>query len=210
LVASVVPAPETDVNRRLSRPHLLPELRLRAGVLRRALARSRRRDTPLWSVAAEFDQAWKDRIRLMASFIDRPGAVADFGCGPMWLEEFLPRGNTYMPIDYIRRDARTIVVDLNKDQLPPLGASVAVMSGVLEYIEDLPAFVGQIEQQDFTRLIASYNSVDRVPRKLAREAVNWVSHLHLDELLILFCRSFDLVHVDRVSTNTILVLDRKH
>jgi hypothetical protein len=191
------------------RPHIIPELHLRVQLLRRSLRRRRPDADPLWSHAAEFDQSWTERIRAMAQYIDRPGAVADFGCGPMWLEHYLPPQNSYLPIDYIRRDVRTIVVDLRRDPLPPLHATVAFMSGVLEYIPDLQALVAQVERQDFTRVIASYNTVERVPRKAARESINWVNHLRLDELLALFLPSFDLIHMQIIGTNTVVVFDRK-
>jgi hypothetical protein len=190
-------------------PPVIRELRLGELVLRRGLEQRRRRNLPLWSSASEFDEAWKARIALMARYVDRPGAVADFGCGPMWLEEFLPPGNTYVPIDYIPRDDRTIVLDLNADPLPDLHAQVAVMSGVLEYVRDLEPLVSQLEQQGFTRLIVSYNTVDRVPRLIVRKAFNWVSHLHLDELLTLFYRGFTLVEIDSLSSNTILVFEAR-
>lgn len=168
-----------------------------------------RRPGPLWSSTAEFDAGWSARIERMARFIDRPGTVADFGCGPMWLERYLPAGTTYLPVDYIRRDARTVVVDLNRDPIPPLQAQIGFLSGVLEYVYDVDAVIRQLEGQAFTRLIVSYNTLDRVPRKLVRRAVNWVSHEHLDTLLGFFCRAFCLVHVETHGTNTIMVFDRK-
>src|SRR5689334_450900 len=61
------------------------------------------RRRPLWSSLTEFDESWAERITYMAQFIDRPGVVADFGCGPMWLERMLQPCNSYLPVDYIRR-----------------------------------------------------------------------------------------------------------
>ena len=193
----------------LRRPEIIPALRVRASLLRRGLQRRRAGNQPLWSRASEFDQAWKIRIQRMAQFIDRPGGVVDFGCGPMWLEQYVPPANRYVPVDYIRRDERTTVVDLNRDRLPALDASVGFLSGVLEYVRDVQALVKQLEDQPFTRLIVSYNTLERVPRRAARESVNWVSHLDLEQLLALFCAAFALVHIEASGTNTILVFDRK-
>src|SRR5215472_17152020 len=74
----------------------------------------------LWSSLDEFSPSWSVRIERMASFIDRPGRVVDFGCGPMWVERLLGPDNTYVPLDCIRRDERTVVLDLNTDRIPPL------------------------------------------------------------------------------------------
>jgi hypothetical protein len=180
--------------------------------VRRLLSRytpSRRRDPHLWSSLSEFRPSWSERIERMARFIDRPGKVADFGCGPMWLERCLRSGNTYVPLDCMRRDERTIVVDLNTDPIPELDAQIAFMSGVLEYIQDLPAIVRQLENQDFSRLIISYNTLEEVPDLLARRKLNWVSHLYLAEVVQLFTATFALVESDSYTTNTILVFDRQ-
>jgi hypothetical protein len=176
---------------------------------RRYLLAALPRRQRLWASAAEFDQGWKLRSARMARYIDRPGGVVDFGCGRMWLEQFLRPDSIYLPLDYIRRDARTIVVDLNAQRLPPLEAPIAVMSGVLEYVVDLDRLIRQMEQQPFTRIIASYNTRERVPSLVLRRALNWKSHAHLDELLLLFCRCFNLVAIEVFETNTIMVFDRK-
>jgi hypothetical protein len=181
----------------------MPDGRAWSDKLRALLHRDKR-----WSSLAEFPPAWSVRIERMAKFIDRPGRVADFGCGPMWLERFLRTDNTYVPVDYVRRDERTIVVDLNADRIPPLHAEVAFLSGVLEYVEDVDSVVSQLEAQEFSRLIVSYNTVENVPDMEQRRQLHWVSHLDLATLLQLFDRKFALVEKDTSTTNTILVFDR--
>ena len=43
-----------------------------------------------WQDIEYFDDKWKERIEQMARFIKNGSTVIDFGCGPMWLKEYLP------------------------------------------------------------------------------------------------------------------------
>lgn len=145
----------------------------------------------------------------MASYIREPCSVADFGCGMMWLESLLPKGSTYYPFDYIRRDERTVVLNLNHDPLPPINAEVAFLSGVLEYIEDLAGFAQMLAAADFKKIILSYCTLEKFENLKNRESLNWVSHQSLFEFLAIFLGDYNLSAIDDVNNNTILVFDRK-
>ncbi len=49
-----------------------------------------------WQDIEFFNEEWKDRIMLMASFIEKESSVMDLGCGRMWLLDFLPENCTYL------------------------------------------------------------------------------------------------------------------
>lgn len=163
----------------------------------------------LWSRQEEFDHRWKKRIEVMASYIDVPGVVADFGCGMMWLEPFLKKTNTYLPIDYIKRDERTVVVDLNQHPLPPLSASVGFLSGVLEYISDLRGFLNYLQEAKLNKVILSYCTMENIPDLRMRKSLNWVNNESVYVLLSAFIRRYDLTAFEDVSQNTVMVFDRK-
>jgi hypothetical protein len=163
----------------------------------------------LWASSEEFDEAWKRRIAVMASSIHGPCSVADFGCGMMWLESRLPQGSTYHPFDFVRRDERTVVLDLNRDPLPPVSIEVAFLSGVLEYVEDVAAFSRQLAAAGFRKIILSYCTLEKFQDVDERKNLNWVSHVSLFDLLGLFLVDYDLVHIDDVNNNSIFVFDRK-
>ncbi|MDQ6632932.1 MAG: hypothetical protein M3Y82_14450 [Verrucomicrobiota bacterium] len=163
----------------------------------------------LWSCDSEFDAVWKKRIAIMASYLELPGAVADFGCGLMWLEQFLPPQNSYLPIDYIQRDTRTFVLDFNRDSLENIKAEVAVLSGVLEYIQDAGEFIRKLKDRNFKRIILSYCTLEKHGNMEARKALNWVSHESIFRLLALFLDHYYLAAINDVNNNTILVFDRK-
>jgi hypothetical protein len=163
----------------------------------------------LWESSAEFDEVWKNRIHRMASYIEGPATVADFGCGMMWLEEILPKSFSYVPIDYIRRDERTIVLDLNRDTLDSVQADTAFLSGVLEYVEDVPGFVTKLAENGFQQIVLSYCLTEKHPNLVVRKTLNWVSHLSVLDLLSAFLRYYTLTAIDDVKTNTICVFKRK-
>ena len=163
----------------------------------------------LWSRKEEFDTRWKKRIEVMASFIDIPGPVADLGCGMMWLEPLLKKENTYMPIDYIKRDERTVVVDLNKRPLPPLSASVGFLSGVLEYITDLRGFLEYLQDSNLKKVILSYCTLENIPDLRMRKSLNWVNTESIYFLLSAFTPRYNLTAIEDANQNTVMVFDRK-
>jgi hypothetical protein len=162
-----------------------------------------------WTISEEFDDNWKQRISLMASYIDMPGCVADFGCGMMWLENFLKSGNIYVPIDYIRRDERTIVIDLNVDPISAINADIAFLSGILEYIKDIPQFISQLTDNNFKLIILSYCTIEKNSDVRVRKSLNWVSHVSVFELLSLFINKYNLTAIDDFNSNTVLVFKKK-
>ena len=167
------------------------------------------RREPLFADPAEFDVAWKRRIATLARHVDTAGPVADFGCGMMWLEPLLARGNRYVPIDHVRRDGRTLVADLNRDELPPIDAEFAFLSGILEYVVDVPAFLGRLADGGFRRVILSYCSVEHFPKMKTRLSLNWCSHLTQAGLVAALRPAYGVVAVDNSQGYTMLVLDRR-
>lgn len=74
----------------------------------------------------------------------------------MALKQHLPEGCEYIASDIIEREPGMVVCDLDAEDLPPLPeVDVAVLSGVLEYIKDVPKAVNHIGKSCRT-MIASY------------------------------------------------------
>lgn len=163
----------------------------------------------VWEKEISFDTKWKFRIERMVSYIDVPGVVADFGCGMMWLEQYLGPGNSYLPIDYISRDDRTVVFDLNSKNKPEIKADIAFLSGVLEYVVDVNEFYSYLVVCKFKKIILSYCTTDLHSSLESRRSLNWVSHESLSGLLGIFLQDYQLESIDDVNTNTILVFNRK-
>src|SRR5262245_59334116 len=94
-------------------------------------------DMTRWSDAKQLEPAWEARAVVAADHIPAGARVLDIGCGAMALARHLPEGCAYQPADVAARDARTIVVDLNTQDIPRAAvadADIVVMLGVWEYL----------------------------------------------------------------------------
>lgn len=138
---------------------------------------------PTWRDAEDFDEIWKQRIELLATFISECGPVADFGCGMMWLERHLPATCTYLPLDLHRRDDRTIIFDANRDSIPDRPFAVAFLSGMLEYVASPESFLEQLIERRPRQIVMSYVSTDLLPGLAYRRSLHWQSHLSTRDIL---------------------------
>lgn len=116
-------------------------------------------DTLRWAQASNLKSAWRSRAAVVASLIPAGASVLDLGCGAMDLEHELADGATYLPADLVARDGRTIIVDLNGDDMPGVEADVATMLGVLEYIHRPERLLAAMAKR-WPRAIITYNPTD--------------------------------------------------
>lgn len=136
---------------------------------------------------------YPDRVKLIAGMV-KPGKgvtrVIEFGCGITPVSLYLPADCHYQGSDLIKRDDNTIVIDLNKD-LPVIARyNVAVFSGVLEYINDIPRVIAWITPYVDT-IIASY-AVSKGEDMTGREYNGWINNYTFAEFDNLF---FDFVPI---------------
>jgi hypothetical protein len=136
---------------------------------------------------------WDERTRLIAGFVPALSWVLEFGCGRRVLETLLPGGCVYIPSDIVSRGPDTWVCDLNRRPLGkvPRNVDVAVFSGVLEYVFDLPAVLRWLSVSNVTTIVASYSCVrpaglSRVFDTMHRLRFGWVTSYSEEELLAAF------------------------
>lgn len=146
---------------------------------------SGRRD---WVEVERFDPAWRVRISQMARHIGQgEGTVADLGCGPMWLKEYLPPGVGYIGVDYRDRGPGCVVCNLDQESFPDLNAQVYFISGCLEYMSEPEAFVSSVARRA-RKCIVSYCGLDYFGKRRERLRRGWRNHLLNSELAALFVR----------------------
>ena len=150
-------------------------------------------DVSRWADAEAFDD-WHPRTKLIADLIPSGSSVIEFGAGRRLLESYLDPSCTYVPSDIVSRGPDTIVLDLNQRPLPDFGErfDVAVLAGVLEYIQRLPSFAIWLASTADTA-IASYTpartrpgSLRRLRERYARAGAGWVNSFSEAELLQIF------------------------
>jgi hypothetical protein len=138
-------------------------------------------DKRRWRRVANLDHAWSTRHELMATWIRRRDVVIDLGSGPGRFAALLPSGCQYIPVDLVSRGSGSVVRDLNREPLPDLRGDFVVMSGVLEYIHDLPRFLaGTVRLAP--RAAASYACAETFSDLRARRANGWVNQCTEAEL----------------------------
>jgi hypothetical protein len=135
-----------------------------------------------------WDSRWENdlpvctgRNKRIAELIAPGSSVLDIGAGKMELKGFL-KGCRYQPVDFIKRCDETIVCDLNGIIYLP-SCDVAVFSGVLEYIKNIPHVLGKLNAKT---IIASYMVFDMNASLENRRFNGWVNDFTEDEIVKLF------------------------
>jgi len=136
------------------------------------------------NLAAEQSDGWSQRALEAAKLVGTANSVIDLGCGMMTLERYLYPSITYIPVDIVRRDHRTHVVDLNREPLPNIEADCLVGLGLLEYIFDVGALIDAMTK--YRNLVISYKPIELVPDRAFRRGHAWVNDFGVVEIESLF------------------------
>lgn len=100
----------------------------------------------------------------------------------MELERHIPDA-AYIPVDCVKRDARTVVVDLNRAPVPGMRTEAASLLEVIEYIHDVPALLSNLARS-YSKLVISYQP--REGRSSNAGQMPWInnySQAEVEELL---------------------------
>lgn len=139
-------------------------------------------DYDRWSRNDSLQTNWDERTLMMAAYIPAGAAVIEFGAGAQALPAALPADCRYQPSDLVARTPDTLVCDLNSGYPDLAGqADVAVFSGVLEYINDLPGLFDWLRGQ-VGRVVFSYATLEHTPSPLVRRQNGWVNDLTQDQI----------------------------
>jgi hypothetical protein len=118
-------------------------------------------DLRRWSDQSKLSEQWAERAKVVAGWIPEGAHVGDIGCGRMAVEGLL-RGGGYHPLDVVRRDERTVVVDLNTAAIPEhflARIDHATLLGVLEYLVRPEDLLRRLSAAGIT-LVCSYQLAD--------------------------------------------------
>lgn len=119
-------------------------------------------DIARWSDTDKLSVEWDQRAKAVIEWIPAGVHLMDIGCGRMALEPLLTNC-TYLPVDIVRRDDRTTVVDLNENEIPSKllqQADYATLLGVLEYLKDPAKLLTRLGSAR-VKLVCSYQLADR-------------------------------------------------
>ena len=153
-------------------------------------------DRERWKDLGNHDVDWDERTRAISGLVPPGSHVIEFGAGRRQLERLLPANCSYRPSDIVDRGSGTLLCDLNRRPLPILGRQaalqIAVFSGVIEYVVDLPSVLAWLAPQ-IDRVIASYNcappsgtAAHRLRVITARLSSGWVNDFTEGEIIAHF------------------------
>jgi hypothetical protein len=136
-----------------------------------------------WStLGAETPSGWERRAALVARLLVGEPAVVDLGCATMVLERYLAPGQRYIPVDVVARDARTIVLDLDHDELPSFDVRTCTLLGVLTYLYDPAAALRKVAER-FSRCLLSYDVAPLDATLVAKGRRNTISLRNLKTMI---------------------------
>jgi hypothetical protein len=128
-----------------------------------------------WAVLADTEaNPWSARAAMAAELLADEAGVTDLGCGTMNLERYLHTGQSYIPIDVVARDARTIVCDFNREMPPQTSASAAACLGLIEYLHKPDDFMRVLRGQ-YKTAVVSYCVADAPEAPQKRREHAWVN-----------------------------------
>lgn len=143
-------------------------------------------DYKRWSKTVSLMPEWDSRTKRLGEFVLPGWSVIEFGAGRMVLKDSLPLGCSYTPSDIVDRGEGTIVCDLNHSVLPDfLPYDVAIFSGVLEYVNDVPRLIFHLSNRSNV-IVASYAVTDYNNNLINRRASGWVNDLSSNEFIKIF------------------------
>ncbi len=173
-------------------------------------------DRRRWADSDNLFASWEPRNKQLAALVPKNTRVIEFGAGKRVLERYLDPSCTYVPSDVVDRGPGTILCDLNERPLPSLdGYDVAVLSGVLEYVRDVPSMLDWLTQLvgvcvlTYAPAKANGYSPRALLDRFTRLRHGWMNNYREDELRSLFHeRGFELTHGEDWEQQRLLVFSQ--
>ncbi|HVX24127.1 MAG TPA: class I SAM-dependent methyltransferase [Candidatus Saccharimonadales bacterium] len=178
-------------------------------------------DQNTWQKDMEYTSGMQKRGRSMlktASSICSWKSVIDIGCGNQQLKEVVESinpGAKYTGIDRLSHRRDTLIADFNQGEYPKVKADLAVVSGVLEYIqpEMVDRFLNNVCNTAPCVVISYFPTdydtvyINKTTNPPKTRSELWVNQFKLTELIALFSkRDFQVEVVKRYRTSTQFIL----
>ncbi len=176
-------------------------------------------DRRRWADPRNLYASWESRNKQVAALVPNNSRVIEFGAGKRILERYLDPSCTYVPSDIVDRGPGTIVFDLNQRPLPDLGSDVydvAVLSGVLEYVRDVPSMLDWLTKYVSVCVLtyAPAKATGYSPRALvdrvSRLRHGWMNNYREEQLRSIFReRGFELVQSEDWEQQRLFVFSQR-
>lgn len=145
-------------------------------------------DFSRWKKNSSLHTSWDERTLLISKLIPSNSSVLEFGAGKMTLKKHIEDTCTYTPSDFVDRgETDFLIYDLNATRLPLLNKKydVAVFSGVLEYVNNIPRLINSLSK-DIPYIITSYAINELNSGTIFRRKSGWVNDYSSKEFIHIF------------------------
>ncbi len=188
-------------------------------MLRMITTALKKTDRRRWADPSSLYASWEPRNKQVAALVPKNSRVIEFGAGKRVLERHLDPSCTYVPSDVVDRGPGTILCDLNERPLPALGSDVydvAVLSGVLEYVRDVPSMLDWLTTQvavcvlTYAPAKANGYSPRALVDRVSRLRHGWMNNYREEQLRSLFReRGFELVRSEDWEEQRLFVFSQR-
>lgn len=139
-----------------------------------------------WQGGLDSEDWSKERIRVASGWIKAKSKVADLGCGTQVLAKSLHQDCQYTGLDIGNMNSKNVHLDLNKEFDFHEFFDVAVLLGVLEYLEDPISTIKRLKEH-CNEVIISYVCAKESNSsiKKIRERIGVTNHLTESDLRVL-------------------------
>ncbi|NDV24365.1 FkbM family methyltransferase [Desulfovibrio sp. JC022] len=104
------------------------------------LIKEKKTDCGRWSSWNMLGNEADLRAGMAGQLVPENSSVLDAGAGVMLLRDYIPESSTYIPLDIVARNRKTIVADLNQQQFPEQNFDVICALFLLEFIHEPQIF----------------------------------------------------------------------
>ncbi len=158
----------------------------------------------------EIIPSWEWRNLEIVKFINENESILDVGAGNMNLKNMLPTTCSYQPMDCVKGDESTILVDFNNNIIPNLieKYDVVICSGIMEYLKTPEIFLSIVKQWG-TKIILTYVvSESRNYSSKDYDKNGWVSDLSIEQLNNIFDKlGLRITQLCKIKNHTIFILE---
>lgn len=123
-----------------------------------------------------------------------------------FIEKCLPESCKYIPCDVVKRDDRTIVLDINHSNLPDLEkVDIVTLLDVIEYTADVPKLLNEMKKYH-CRIILSYNVKDLWGPMFSYPDPRWFNYFDKEDLYnMIDSTGYTIIKEEQIDNTQILL-----
>ncbi len=140
-------------------------------------------DVGRWADPEILKEGATERAKYLAKVINPNQSLLDMGAGLMLLKEHMSDPDLYIPVDLLKWDSKTHVMDFNQSQFPTHTATQIVLSSCLEYLHHPETCLSSCKELGETLYLIYDTTLSAPPARRAMGYMNDLTQATLHALL---------------------------